>query len=286
MRTFISTSLVVLVLAFVGRAQELRAPSEVNAGSTFSISSGETGQGTFYLVGPAQVNKRTVNSNSDIVVRGSEVERAGRYTAILCASQCQATHFFVRALEPSRLRLLVHPSRVQVSRENAISAVVFVFDKYLNLVLAPDSVEFHVIPKGGHEISASRPTDDGHAWVRLTSAESEGTTQIGASVGGHTEFRVVQQVAADACNLRIQASWVKKQLWVQTDPVRDCHGNAVPDGTVITFTKVDSSGKTTVDAPVKRDVAKVSMPVSGAARITVASGAVTGNELQIAGGAR
>ena len=88
----------------------------------------------------------------------------------------------------------------------------------------------------------------------------------------------MQQVASDACNLRIRANWLNRQLWVETDPVRDCSGNAVPDGTVVSFTKKDAAGTTTVDAPIKRGVAKVQMPVTGAARITVASGVATGNE--------
>ncbi len=280
------SALLFLVLLAPAYPQELRAPAQINAGSTFSIANTGAGQGTFYLVGPGVVSKRTVNLGDNIVVPGSDVRHAGRYTAILCASDCDAAHFYVRALEPARLRFLVHPSRVEVGEPNAISAVAFVFDKYLNLVLAPNNVEFHILPKDGHEISASRPTEDGHAWVELASAEKQGVTQIGASIANHTEFRVVQQVAADACNLRIQAGWVKDRLWVQTDPVRDCHGNAVADGTVITFTKVDSSGKTTVDAPVKKDIARVEMPVSGPARITAASGAVTGNELQIDGSPR
>lgn len=286
MRSLLPGFLLLFPLLVPACAQELHAPADVKAGAAFSIASTGSGQGTFYLIGPGQVSKRSVDVGNDIQISGREVERAGRYTAIVCASGCEATHFYVRAAAPARLRFLVHPSRVEVGRRNAISAVAFVFDKYMNLVLTPNSVEFHIVPKDSREISASRPTQDGHAWVELTSAEKQGTTQIGATVADHTEFRVVQQVASDACNLRIQANWVKNQLWVQTDPVRDCNGNAVPDGTVITFTKVDSSGKTTVDAPVKRDIAKVEMPVSGPARITAASGAVTGNELQISGRAR
>jgi hypothetical protein len=58
----------------------------------------------------------------------------------------------------------------------------------------------------------------------------------------------------------------------------------VPDGTVVSFTKVDEAGKATVDVPIKRGVAKVELPVDGRAKITVASGVVTGNELEVAGG--
>jgi hypothetical protein len=119
--------------------------------------------------------------------------------------------------------------------------------------------------------------------VRLSSANKSGPTRLGASIGNDNEIRVVQQVAADACNLRIRAGRAEKGFLVETDPVRDCAGNPVPDGTVVSFTKSDAAGKTTVDVPIKRGVAKVEMPIDGRARITVASGVVTGNELEVAG---
>ena len=45
----------------------------------------------------------------------------------------------------------------------------------------------------------------------------------------------------------------------------------------------DSAGKSTVDVPIKRGVAKIAMPVKGRARISAASGVVTGNELEVGG---
>jgi hypothetical protein len=65
--------------------------------------------------------------------------------------------------------------------------------------------------------------------------------------------------------------------------VRDCSGNSVPDGTVVSFTMIDSSGKTTVDVPIKRGVAKIELPIRGRARVRVASGVVVGNELEVSG---
>ncbi len=168
---------------------------------------------------------------------------------------------------------------------NAISAVAFVFDKFHNLVLSPSNVEFKAIPQQGSALTHSQPTSNGVSWIRLTSAAKEGPAKIGASVANASELRVVRQVASDACNLRIKSEWVSGKLFVQTDPVRDCSGNNVPDGTVVSFTKTDAAGKTTVDAPIKRGTARVEMPVSGEARIDVASGVVTGNELNV-GGAR
>ena len=277
-------SLLLLISAVAATAAELRAPAQVAAGTAFTIASSGSGEATFYLIGPAQVIKRKVQLGGDIKVQGEEVQHAGRYTAIVCASDCSSSHFYVHPVEASRLSFLVHPSRVPVSQPNAISAVAFVFDTYYNLVTEPSSVLFKVVPKDGHEISATRPSERGIAWVRLTSARQEGPTKIGASVGKISEIRVVQQVASEACNLRIKSNWAGKRLQVETDPVKDCSGNNVSDGTVVSFTAVDLKGKTTVDAPVKRGVAKVEIPVNGNARVTAASGVVTGNELSVGGG--
>jgi|SRR4051812_19773428 hypothetical protein len=286
MRTHLLALLFLTILgAYGAQGAELRPPASVKAGTDFSISSSGSGQGTFYLIGPAQVSKRQVNLNGDIPVQGDEIEKAGRYTAIVCVSdQCNSSHFVVHPDEASRVSLLVHPSRVRVASPNAISAVALVWDKYRNMIFSSQNVTFSVTPKEGSEISTTRASENGIAWIRLTSATKEGPAKISASVGKTTEVRVVRQVASEACNLRISANWVSRQLWVTTDPVRDCSGNALPDGTVVSFTKQDASGKTTVDAPVKRGIARVQMPIQGNARISVASGVVTGNELQVAGG--
>ncbi|HEY7098252.1 MAG TPA: hypothetical protein VH437_16110 [Terriglobales bacterium] len=276
--------LVACLLPGVAAAADLHPPAQVTAGSDFSIASDANGEGTFYLVGPANVSKRKVMVNGSIAVDGEEIEGAGRYTAILCVSgHCDSAAFFVQPDAPSRLSLLVHPSRVRVNAPNAISAAAFVFDKYRNMILAPQNVQFSATPREGNATTTTRSAENGVAWIRLTSASKEGPAKIGATIGKATEVRVVQQVASEACNLRIKANWISRQLWVETDPIRDCSGNAVPDGTVISFTKLDDSGKTTVDAPVKRGIARVQMPVQGNARISVASGVVTGNEIQMAG---
>lgn len=264
-------------------AAELRPPARVEAGTDFSIASSGSGKADFYLLGPAGVLKQQVDLGGEIAVSGESIENAGLYTALACISgQCAPSRFYVvPAGGIRRLSLIVHPSRVPVSETNAISAVSFVFDKFHNFVLAPQTITFQVTPKEGQPITQDRPTENGIAWIRMTSAKQEGPTKIGATLGQASEVRVVQQVASDACNLRIRANWQNRQLWVETDPVRDCSGNAVPDGTVVSFTKKDAAGTTTVDAPIKRGVAKVQMPVTGAARITVASGVATGNELSV-----
>lgn len=281
MKTLISFA-ALLVLAAAAGASEIHAPAQTTAGSAISISTSGSGEATFYLIGPASATKQKVQAGSDIAVDGDQLDDAGRYVAILCASDgCSSTTIFVNSGAPNRLGLLVHPSRVPVGKANGISTVAFVFDNFRNLVLKPQPIKFSILPKDGKPVSANRESQNGVAWVRISSANKEGATRIGAEIGHADEVRVVQQVAADACNLRIKASRAKTDFLVETDPVRDCAGNAVPDGTVVSFTKTDSSGKTTVDVPIKRGVAKVEMPIDGRARITVASGVVTGNELEV-----
>ncbi len=283
MRT-LNTGFVLLLAALGASASEIHPPAQAIAGTAITIATSGSGSASFYLIGPVSASKRQVQAGSDISVDSDQLEHAGRYTAILCASDgCASANFVVNPAAPNRLSFLVHPSRVPVDSPNRISAVAFVFDNFHNLVLQPEPVTFSILPKDGKEVSATRNSENGVAWVRLSSARKEGATRLGAAIGHANEIRVIQQVAADACNLRIKASRTKKGLLVETDPLRDCGGNSVPDGTVVSFTKVDDAGKTTVDAPIKRGVAKVEMPVEGRARITVASGVVTGNELEVAG---
>jgi len=284
MRTFFPSLLVWIVTTIAVFAAEVHPPSQMSAGVSFSMPSSGGGQGTLYLIGPAHLSKRQVNLGTDIEVDGDEVERVGRYTVILCTDQCSASEFYVHPAGPDRLSLLVHPSRVPVSNPNAISAVAVVWDVYHNLELSPETVKFTVNPDEHTSLSEARTTNNGIAWIRLTSAAKSGVVKLQASVGKVSEIRVVQQVASDACNLRIRASSASKKITVETDPVRDCSGNFVPDGTVVSFTMTDSAGKTTVDVPIKRGVAKVEMPAHGRARITAASGVVTGNELDMGGG--
>jgi hypothetical protein len=283
MRTLIT--IVMLSLALGASASEIHPPAQVTAGTAISIQTSGSGDATFYLLGPAIASKNKVQAGSNIPIDSDQLEHAGRYVAVLCASDgCTAKNFFVNPAAANRLSFLVHPSRIPVGTSQGISAVAIVRDSFQNLVPKPEAVTFSVMSKEEKPVSASRTSENAIAWVRLTSAKKEGPTKLGASIGHADEIRVVQQVAADACNLRIKASRDKRGFLIETDPVHDCSGNPVPDGTVVSFTESDSAGKTTVDVPIKRGVAKVEMQIDGPAKITVASGVVTGNELEVAGG--
>ena len=70
------------------------------------------------------------------------------------------------------------------------------------------------------------------------------------------------------------------QIQVETEPLRDCGGNAIPDGTIVTFTETYQDAQTTVDVPLKRGIAQVNMPAHNGALLSAASGVVMGNQIR------
>lgn len=276
--------LIATMPAVIVHAAELHPPAQVVAGSSFSIPVDGGGKANFYLIGPSHVVKREISLGQPIAVDGDDVQTSGKYLAIACVGHsCNSASFLVVAATPSRLSFLLHPSRVPVSAGDAINATAFVFDNFRNLVLKPVTVDFHVTPKSGPPFTKTVKAEQGVAWMKMSSTPKEGPVKVTAIIGSASEPRIIQQVASDACNLRIRASRTGKGVMVETDPVRDCSGNAVPDGTIVSFSAVDSKGKTTVDAPIKKGIARAELPLSGSARISVASGVVIGNEITVGG---
>ena len=270
--------------SYVARAQELTAPDQVPAGQGLSIPSDGKGKATFYLLGPNHVSKRTVNLGDKIQIAPEERRAAGRYVAIISSGERKQTKvFFVSPGKPAALNFLARPSRVATAQPDVISGVVFVFDEYKNLVLAPAAVKFSLALERTTPTERTVPAKDGIAWIRMNSGRSQGAAQFVASLSGATASvrRVVQQVAADACALHMKAHSDGKAILVETDPIKDCTGNPVPDGTIVTFTQLDDRGRSTVDARVKRDVARAEFPLSNNATISVASGVVLGNEVHV-----
>jgi hypothetical protein len=274
---------VLFVLSVWGHAAELRVPVSVEAGQGFSIPVESSAQAIFYLLGPDHVVKRTLNSGSEVQIQSSDVQSAGRYQVILCDSSCTSATFEVKAAQPERLSFFLHPSRVPVSFPDSIDAVAFVFDRYFNLVLAPATVDFRVTPATGAGFSRPNPTRYGVAWLRMGSTPHEGPVQVTAVLGNVEEARVIQQVAAEACGLRMKAFANGNVVTLETDPVRDCSGNALPDGTVVSFTKVDKAGRATVDTPIRKGVARTELSIHGPAQISVACGVMVGNEIALNG---
>jgi len=273
-----------LAVSSVTWAAELRPPGTVTAGAGFLIASSGNGRATFYLIGPGRVVKRDVTLGQEILVKPDEAKDAGRYLAIVCGPDgCTPAAFYVAAGQPQRVSFMLHPSRVPVLARGAIHATAFVFDKYRNPVLTPVAVDFRVTSKTGSPSSHRAETTRGAAWIQMDSTPREGPVKVTAAVGATAETRIVQQVASEACNLRIKATRNAKGVAIETNPVRDCSGNMVPDGTVVSFTATSDNGKTTVDAPIKKGIARTELPIAGSARISVASGVVTGNEISIGG---
>ncbi len=227
---------VCLTKASPAQVEVPRVPATVVAGSDFSIFTPGSGKAAFYLVGPGHSSKQEIALGRDIHIKGDEATSAGRYLAVVCTQTCQSASFYVTPTDPAALTFLVHPSRVPVQEENAISGAVFPFDRFHNLVLSPVTVNFTL-------------TADGRA--------------------------------SSPCNLRIKAQRTKSNIVVETDPVRDCSGNMVPDGTIVTFTRTAVDGKSTVDVPIKQGVARAQMTPSAGAVISVASGVVMGNPISI-----
>jgi len=267
-----------------GFASDLHVPFSVNAGQGFSISTEGSGDGTFYLLGPGNVIKRPVKLGAEISITSDDVANSGQYQAILCSSQgCAAATFQVHAGDPARLSFFLHPSRVPVSTPDAIVATAFVFDRYYNPVLQTTKVEFQISSGAGADTTRTIPVQRGVAWMRIGSSNKAGPVRIVASVADIREPRVIQQVAAEACSLRMKATPNAKGALLETDPVRDCSGNPLPDGTIVSFTKTDTTGKTTVDAPIKKGVARAQVELKGHSQISVACGVVLGNEISVAG---
>jgi len=266
-------------------AAELRVPQNAIAGQALNIGTSGSGDATFYLVGPGTSSKRKIRLGDSVQVKGEEIRNAGRWVAIVRGSGGpQSQVFFVKPDKPGILNFSARPSRVPVARPNSVSGVAFIFDKYHNLILDPTPVKFSLSVSGttaSHAINSK----EGVAYINSSSAAKAGSAQFVATVDNVSVNRVVEQVASDPCNLRMHVVQREKdQIIVQTDPIRDCTGNAVPDGTIVTFTQTDSTGRSVVDARIKKGIARAQLPASSKATIAVAAGVVLGNELHVGGG--
>jgi hypothetical protein len=285
MRKVIYIGLMVALCWFAedcARAAELRVPQNAVAGQPLSI--GTSGSGTLYLVGPGQVIKKEFKSGS-VDIKGEELRSAGRWIAVVRGDSKQSQVFWVKPGKPGKLNFLARPSRVPVARPNVISGVTFVFDQYQNLILDPTPVKFN-LSVGGAGSTKSVTSREGVAWINSASAPKAGAAQFVASVDDTSVARVVQQVAADPCERSFRmhvAGHTAQNTIVETDPIRDCSGNPVPDGTIVTFIQTDKTGKSTVDARIKKGTARAELPASDNATITVAAGVVLGNELHVGG---
>ena len=262
------------------RAAELDLPATVTAGSGLTISSSGSGSATLYVVGPGTAIKRKVQLGQEIRLSAEELQNAGRYVISLDGNSAT---FFVTAGAVQSIAFLARPSRVPADTHNVVSGTAFVFDKYQNLILQPQPVNFE-LSVNGQTVTRTETTKNGVTFTRFDSTKKEGPAQFVASSGPASVRRVVQEVASDPCSIRMTAVRDKSGILARTDPIHDCAGNPVPDGTIVTFTSTDAKGKSTVDARIKQGIAEAELPASSDATISVASGIVVGNEIQWRGG--
>jgi hypothetical protein len=277
----ICAALCLAACSVAGWTQDLRVPASVVAGDDAAIPTTGSGKATFYLVGPGVSRKSEVSLGEEIRLQGQELRNAGDYLVLVCSDTCHSGTFYVTATKPASFAFLVHPSRVPVGLNDAVSGVAFPFDQFRNLVLTTVTITFQLTAQNKPLFSKQVRTENGVAWFRTASGKSAGLMQVIASLDDLSAKRAVQLVASDPCNLRITGQRIPIGVLVQTEPVHDCAGNVVPDGTIVTFSATEAKGKSTVDAPIKQGIARAQIEASGATVVSVASGVVMGNELRI-----
>jgi hypothetical protein len=260
----------------------LSLPKSIEAGSAFSIQNAGSGEATLYIVGPGQVVKRTVQLGSATYFPAGSVYNAGHYVVILAQTSGTMTGSFdvTPVSAPASLSFLAKPSRLPVSLHGGITGAAYVFDVYHNLIATPIPVSFELSSPTGAVQKQVASTRDGAAWTQMDSTSQQGSSKFVASVGDISSTSIIRQVPGDPCDLKITAQPSGQLLDLQTAPVRDCSGNAVPDGTIVTFTETYPGGQSTVDVPLKRDIAEVKMPTHDGATFTVASGVILGNQIR------
>jgi len=279
-------SMALSTISVVGQTSAVRFPESLEVGKTISVPTTGTGSATLYVVGPGSAFRRKIQLGQSITFGADDLHNAGHYVAfVVTGSGTQNAQFKVMpSAQPADISFLAKPSRLPVNLSDAVSGVAYLFDVYGNLILQPQQVSFELKDSAGRAQSRAATSREGVAWVRMNSAAKAGPAQFQAVAGNVREKRVIQQVAGDPCSLRMSAHPAGSKLALETEPVRDCNGNPVPDGTIVTFTETYAGGQSTVDVPIKRGVARTEVLGRKGAVISVASGVVMGNEIRWSGG--
>ncbi|WP_239461321.1 hypothetical protein [Occallatibacter savannae] len=261
---------------------DLNLPRSIQAGAAFSVQAGGSGKGTLYIVGPAQFIKQDVQLGGAIEVAAGALYNAGHYSVwVTSDSSTQSGSIDVTPVQkPSDLTFIAKPSRLPVALHNAITGSAYVFDSYGNLITKPMQVSFQLTNQGSAPETRNVETRNGAAWTQMDSAAREGKAQFVARVGDVSSIRIVGEVPGDPCNIKMSARPAGNKIQLVTEPVKDCSGNAISDGTIVTFTATYGAEKTTVDVPLKKGIASVEIPAHRGATISVASGVVLGNQIR------
>lgn len=260
----------------------LTAPSSITAGDALTLSSAGAGSGTLYVVGPGAVLRESVQLGSTAQIPAGVLVHAGHYVAILSSgSGTQSASFDVLPSEkPARISFLAEPSRLPVGVHDGVAGAVYVFDHFDNLVVKPTPVSFQLITPSGPPQNDAVVTRDGAAWTKMNTTAREGRNSFVVHVGDITVSRLVHQVAGDPCRLSMSVRPSSRGLQLETAPVRDCSGNPVPDGTIVTFSEAYNGSLSTADVPIKHGIAKVNLPAHPGSVLSVASGVVLGNQIR------
>ena len=264
----------------------LPLPPTLVAGAELSIPTTGSGKAKLYIVGPGQAVERDVDLGQPAVIAAGSLYKAGHYVVVLAGSGSADSGELdvVPAPRAASLGFLAKPSRVAVGLHNGISGAAYVFDTYHNLITTPMPATFQLSVPAAPTQTQTVTTRNGLAWTQMNSAAKEGVAKFAATIDGVTSTRIVQEVPGDPCSITISAKPAGNKLDVQTAPVRDCGGNPVPDGTIVTFTQTLGGTQTTVDVPLKKGIAQVQIPATRGSTISAASGVVAGNEIRWGGG--
>lgn len=267
---------------FAARGANMTLPKSIEAGSAFTIQSAGSGKGTLLIVGPGEVLKRDIQLGETTSFDAGSLYNAGHYVVVISGESSSDTGSFdvVPATQPANLSFFAKPSRLPVGLQKGITGAVYTFDAYQNLIVTPTPVSFELSTPNGATQKQTVTTRGGAAWTEMDSSPREGVAKFVARAGTISSTRVIGQVPGDPCGIRMTAQPRGKQVALETAPVRDCSGNAVPDGTIVTFTESYEGAQSTVDVPLKRGIAKAELPAHSGARISVASGVVMGNEIR------
>ena len=267
---------------------DLRLPEKAVAGEPLTISTSGSGNATLYIDGPGAAIKRDIKLGDSVEIKGEELRGAGYYMVALKGSDGDSSsikELYVAPAAADKINFLARPSRVPVETPKVIAGTAFVFDQFDNLVTAPTPVSFELSVPGAPAKVERLTAKDGYAYLQTGSGAKAGPGQFVVTVGNNSVRRVVEETASEPCNLRFTVHRQQEGLIAQTDPVRDCSGNPVPDGTIVTFMSDEpGKGRSVIDAPVRKGVARAVLPAIPGATISVASGVVLGNEVRWGGG--
>ena len=257
-------------------------PKTIEAGSPFSVQTPGSGKAALFIFGTGQVLKRDVELGQTVFFAAGSLYNAGHYLVVLQGDSFSETDSLdvVPASKPANLSFLAKPSRLPVGLHAGITGAVYVFDAYHNLILEPMPLSFELSSPTGTVQKRTVPTRYGAAWTEMDSTAQQGLAKFAASVGDISSTRVIGQVPGDPCGLKMNAQQSGRQIHLVTDAVRDCNGNAVPDGTIVTFTETLNGAQSTIDQPLKHGIAEATISAHNGAMLSVASGVVIGNQIR------